>query len=244
MPKIRIHDFETQGLEPHHKVCEVGWTDLLNDGDGWLVGATSSTLCEVDHMPPPARAVHHISAEMTKGFPTFDAAALWVNAKADGVDVVAAHNARYDGQYWGEPKLPVICTFKSARQLWTLEAPSHGNGALRYWLEDQGLISPEAARCEPSHRAGPDTYVTALILQQMLSLTTAAQMVAWTKLPLVEPVCPIGEWRGKIWSEVDAGFLRWMINKPVEADLVWNAKRELDRRHVELEDAERAGGAA
>ena len=40
MPQIRIADSETTGLEADAKVCEIGWTDLINDGDGWRLGAT------------------------------------------------------------------------------------------------------------------------------------------------------------------------------------------------------------
>lgn len=85
----------------------------------------------------------------------------------------------------------------------------------------------------PPHRAGPDAYVTAHILKALFAAgATGKDMVAWTKEPRVLPTCPIGaEWRGKKWADVDAGFLRWMLNQAgMEADLRWNAERELDRR--------------
>jgi exodeoxyribonuclease X len=144
---------------------------------------------------------------------------------------VAAHNLEHEAKFWGEPSLPVLCTFKAAMRVWPA-APSFGNGALRYWLEDQGLTAPDHAQTMPPHRAGPDAYVTACTLAALLTQVTAKEMVAWTREPACWPTCPIGEWRGKPWAEVDAGFLRWMVNKPVEPDLVWNAKRELDRRHA------------
>lgn len=110
MPKIRIIDHETQGLEPECAVAETGWCDVVGDANGWSIGDHGSTLHEVDSMPATARAIHHIAAADTQGFPPFDAVAMWDQAIADGVDVVAAHNQKYDGQYWGPPKLPVICT--------------------------------------------------------------------------------------------------------------------------------------
>jgi exodeoxyribonuclease X len=72
--------------------------------------------------------------------------------------------------------------------------------------------------------------VTANVLLAALRFATGAEMVKWQREPALLPACPIGEWRGKPWPAVDAGFLRWMIGKPVEPDLVWNAKRELERR--------------
>lgn len=188
-------------------------------------------------MPPGARAVHHISAAETQGFPPFDAERMWDEAKADGVDVVAAHNAAFESQFWGAAQLPVICTFKSARQLWTLEAPSHGNMALRYWLEDRGTIAPDPALCYPPHRAGPDAYVTAHVLLAMLPLVPkVAQMVAWTRMPALQPTCPIGQqWRGKPWKDVESGFLHWVLKQAdMDPDTAWNAQRELDARQIIL----------
>jgi exodeoxyribonuclease X len=229
--RIRVGDNETTGLEPTDKVCELGWCDLVNDGSGWRIDRHGSSLHRVEVMPPPARAVHHISAEETWPHPPFSADEFWATLARDGVNLLAAHNLAYDQAYWGEPRLPVLCTFKSARQLWP-DAPSHGNGSLRYWLQDQGLIAPEHEHTLPPHRAGPDAYVTAHILLAMLGQTTASQMVAWTKLPLLQPRCPIGDpWRDKPWPEVDEGFVRWITTKQgMDADTAWNARRELERR--------------
>ena len=218
MPKIRVHDFETTGLEADSKVCEMGWCDVVNDGGGWKIGRQGSSLYEVDEMPPQARAIHHISAAETKGFQVFEPSILWVQAKADGVDVVASHNTKYDGAYWGEPELPVLCTLKAARQVWPLEAPAHGNGVLRYWLEDQGLIAP-------------DNALTAHILLVLLTKATAAQMVAWTKLPLLQPRITFGKHKGE-WADAPADYLQWIMRSDLDDDTKWNADRELTRRQV------------
>lgn len=234
MPRIRVIDTETQGLEPHHLVCEFGWCDLVNDGDGWRVDRGGSSLHRVDSMPPEARAAHHISAEDTQAFPPFDPATMWADCKADAVDVVAAHNWAFDGMRFGEPQLPVICTMKSARRAWPLDPPGFSNGVLRYWLQDAGKIAPDPAHCLPPHRAGPDAYVTAHIMLALLAETTAAQCVAWTKDRTYYGRCPIGDpWRGKPWEEVDFGFVKWIVDRRKDdPDLVWNAQRELDRRRA------------
>lgn len=231
MPKIRVLDTETQGIEADHLVCELGWCDLDHDGTAWRIGPHGSSLHRVDFMPPEAQGVHHISAEETHPFAPFHAGLMWAQAKLDSVDVVAAHYMQFDAARFGEPQLPLLCTWKAALRVWPT-APNHKNGTLRYWLQHQGLISPEHEHTLPPHRAGPDAYVTAHILMAALQHAKASEMVAWTKEPPVLPTCTIGEWRGKPWSEVDAGFLGWMIRKPVEPDLVWNAQRELDRRRT------------
>jgi exodeoxyribonuclease X len=233
MPQIRVYDTETQGFEAEDKVCEIAWTDLINDGDGWRIGVTGGRLCRVETMPPQARAVHHIAAADTGRFLPFDPGVMWAEAKADGIDVVASHNWAFDVLRFGEPQLPAICTLKAARRLWP-EAPGHSNGVLRYWLEDAGEIACDPAKAQPAHRAGPDTYVTANVLRHMLSLTSAAQMVRWTAEPLVFHRWAFGKHKGQTLAETPADYLRWVIDRSdLDTDTKWNCSRELDRRRAE-----------
>ena len=225
MTIIRVVDFETTGTEPPEaEVCEVGYADLSLEAK--LVSPPTSWLCGVNSMPPEVRAVHHISMEMCEGQKQFDANAF----QGPDISALAAHNADFELKFFSA-KLPVICTYKAALRIWP-EAPSHSNGALRYWLEDQGLIAPDHAMTLPSHRAGPDAYVTAHILLAMFEVGyTGKEMVAWTKEPALLPTCPIGKFRGMAWAEVEFGFLDWMLRqRDMEPDFKWNAERELQRR--------------
>lgn len=225
MTIIRVFDFETTGTEPPAEVCEVGLCDL--DLAARKIGPERSWMCGVKAMPPEVRAIHHIALADCEGWDPFDQARLF----AGEIDAVAAHNAEFELKFCN-PAVPVICTYKAALRVWP-DAPSHSNGALRYWLEDQGKITLDHVRTQPAHRASPDAYVTAHILLALFDTgTTGKEMVAWAKEPRLLPTCPIGaEWRGKRWAEVDHGFLRWMINNAtMEYDLKWNAQRELDRR--------------
>lgn len=231
-PVIRVLDFETTGMEATDKVCEVGTCDLVREPDGWIVGEPNATLCGVEVMPPEVRAVHHITLAETHGFAAFDPGAFWIDAMAADVVVIAAHNVEFEAQFLGEPRLPLLCTYKAALRVWP-QAPSHSNGALRYWLEDKGEIRPDHALTMPPHRAGPDAYVTAWLLKALLRRVSANEMVRWTREPRLLPRCPIGKFRGKPWSEVEGGFLGWMLNQAdMEADLKWNARRELDLRRA------------
>lgn len=237
MPIIRIIDFETTGMEPPAAVIEVGYCDLIKNAAvsdaPWVVDDPVSYLCGATEIPPETRAVHHISATEIAGLEPFDPAALM--DQEGGFDILAAHNWAFEAQ-WMTPeitgRIPVICTMKAALRVWP-DAPGHSSGVLRYWLEDKGLTAPDHAKTMPPHRAGPDAYVTGWLLKALMDTgTTAKEMVAWTKEPRLFPKCPIGEqWRGKPWSEVDAGFLGWMLRQPsMEEDLKWNARREITRR--------------
>lgn len=227
MAKVRVIDFETTGFEPPEaEICEVGYCDVdtetrtvSSDYESWLCGITGP-------MPPETRAVHHISAKDCEGLKSFNANTV----DADDVKVFAAHNAEFESKFIKFSK-PVICTYKSALRVWP-DAPSHSNGVLFYWLLEQGLIKPNLTMSQPFHRAGPDAYVTAWILVALLNAgATGKDMVAWTKEPKLLPKCTIGKFRGKPWSEVEDGFLGWMLKQvDMDEDLKWNASRELKRR--------------
>lgn len=227
MTIIRVIDFETTGTEPPAQVCEVGICDL--DLGAKEVFRPFGWLCGVDSMPPEVRAIHHISKTECDGSAPFDAGEMF--GKSYGMpNAMAAHNAEFETKFFTSP-VPVICTYKAALRVWP-DAPSHSNGALRYWLEDQGLIAPDHALTQPAHRAAPDAYVTAHILLSLFNAgATGKEMVAWTKEPRLLPKCPLGKFRGQPWSEVEAGFLGWMLRQEsMEEDLKWNARREIARR--------------
>lgn len=224
MTIIRVIDFETTGTEPPAQVCEVGVCDI--NVNGRTVFKPHSWLCGVSSMPPEVRAIHHIALAECADCDPFDPSAMIY----ENLAAIAAHNAEFETKFF-TPTLPVICTYKAALRVWP-DAPSHSNGALRYWLEDQGKISPDHALTQPAHRAAPDAYVTAHILIALFDAgVTGREMVAWTKEPRLLPRCPIGKFRDKPWSEVEAGFLGWMLRQEsMEEDLKWNAKREIARR--------------
>ncbi len=224
---LRVLDFECSGLTPPEaEVCEVGYIDLMRLGDIWgIAGKTHSRLCGVKNMPPQARAVHHISMQELDGAEPFDPAEV-----IDEEYAIVAHNADYEKSFMVGVEARWICSYKCSLRIWP-DAPGHSNSVLRYWLEDQGLLSLDHEKAMPPHRAGPDAYVTAHILLALLKVATVEEMIKWSGEPRLLPGCPIGKFRGKPWAEVEWGFLNWMLRQPdMEEDLKWNARRELDRR--------------
>lgn len=230
MTIIRVIDFETNGIEPPASVIEVGLSDLHLEQR--TVAPSTQWFCGADEISPETRAVHHILLHEIEGREPFDAGYVMRQAELQDISAFAAHNCEFEMKWLeGHLKVPMICTYKAALRAWP-DAPSHSNGTLRYWLEDQGKIAPNHAMTQPAHRAGPDAYVTAHILLALFDTgATGKEMVAWTKEPRLLPKCPLGKFRGLPWSEVEAGFLGWMLRQPtMEEDLKWNARREIARR--------------
>lgn len=221
----RVIDFETTGLEPPDaQICEVGICDV--DIESKDISDHKSWLCSVDDMPTEVRAIHHISMGDCIDAPAFKESTLYDK----NVTVIIAHNSDFECKFIS-PEVPVICTYKSALRVWP-DSPSHSNGVLRYWLEDKGLISINRDMAIPTHRAGPDAYVTAHIFVALLNAgITGKEMVKWTKEYPKLPRCTIGKFRGKPWSEVELGFLTWMLKQAdMDSGLKWNAKIEIERR--------------
>lgn len=235
MTTIRVIDFETTGFDVDDKVIELGWCDY--DVETKQIDDPVAELYHVGDIPPESRSIHHIGlADIPSDAQPFDAFAnVFMPADTMAITFFAAHNSAFECQFLGDLEhRRMICTYKAALRIWP-DAPSHSNGALRYWLEDEGKISLDASKAYPTHRAGPDAYITAHLLKALFEAgATGKDMVAWTNAPALLPRCPIGTpWRGMKWQEVDGGFLKWMANKPdMEPDHRWNAQRELDRREA------------
>lgn len=235
MTIIRVIDLETNGLAPPAEVIERASCDLVSDADGeWTVGMPTAELFGITApMDPQARAVHHIRPEEISGLPPYIP-----NANiARGADALAAHNWDFEAQ-WLAPEVlgatRVICTYKAALRVWP-DAPSHSNGALRYWLEDQGLILPSWSLTQPPHRADPDAYVTAWLLRALLATgVTGREMIAWTKEPPLHTKWPVGKHRGAKLADIPRDYFDWVLrDKGMDEALKWNARRELDRRAME-----------
>lgn len=236
------YDLETLGMAPPLAVIELGWhsLELVDDGSFNMHGAMSGSclfgIPEGQVMSSDNRAVHHIDPAEIEGFPLFDVAE-WGGPALNDAEYAFAHNADFEQQWLAPLGLPWICTYKVALRLLP-DAPSHGNQALKYEL---GI--GDAPAHHPPHRALPDTIVTALVLEQLVHLACTRnpelshrevldRMVQISREPRLLPRCPIGqEWKGRKWHEVDSGFLQWMLRQAtMEADLKWNAERELTRR--------------
>lgn len=227
-----VVDIETLDLAPPSALIELGWHSLEVAGPNHMYGTLSGSelfgIPDDQRMTSANRAIHHIDPASLVGLEPFD---FHDWADRHDADYVVAHNTEFEAQ-WLRYEEPWLCTYKCALRLWP-SAPSHSNTALKYEL---GIS--DSPTHHPAHRAHPDAIVTTSILSCVLDEAekrglTIADLVQWSREPRLLPTCPIGKFRGRPWSEVEHGFLGWMLRQPdMEADLRWNAQRELDRRRT------------
>jgi len=230
---LRVVDTETTGLEMPFEMVELGWTDVRKYHNGWAIesGPHSTLVNPGMAISFGAMATHHIrDEEAAAGISPEDARKI----ATTGADVLVAHSSQYDSQLINGHQLPWICTYKCAKTFMP-ELETYGNNAIRYEL---GLCmsAEDHAKTIPSHRAGPDTWVTAHILLELLKLATIEQMIEVSRNPLRLLRINFGEHTGKSFSEIPYSYLDWIVNKstmgtdPKKEDVYYTARMELQKR--------------
>ena len=232
--RLRVIDLETTGDGfANGGVVEVGWMDLVRDDAGaWVLnGGPCGRLVRPGHpISAVTSAVHHIVDEDVADAPAWLEVAPGV--LQDGRPVaLAAHRAAFEKR-WCLPRLTGgarwICTYKCALRIWP-DAPSHSNQGLRYWRRPVGL---DRAAGLPAHRAGPDAYVTAHHLRDMLAVASLSQLLAWSEQPALPVRVPAGPLRGRRWDELDEAQLdRVLVGESGQnRDMLFTAQWERARR--------------
>ena len=175
-------------------------------------------------------AIHHIIDEDLVDAPSWTSLAPSI-LQGEGIVALAAHRAAFEKK-WCLPALTGrarwICTYKCALRLWP-DAPSHSNQGLRYWRRPLGL---DRATGLPAHRAGPDAYVTAHHLRDMLAMASVTQLLTWSELPALLIRVPTGPLRGRRWDELEAGLLDRVLAGEFgqNQDALYTARHEKTRR--------------
>lgn len=233
-PRLRVIDLETTGDSfTNGGVVEIGWQDLAPSPDGaWQLEHPPGARLVQPGCPvsPQTAAIHHIIDEDLVGAPIWTDLAPSI-LQGDGIVALAAHRAAFEKR-WCLPQLSGrarwICTYKCALRLWP-EAPTHSNQGLRYWRRPAGL---DRATGLPAHRAGPDAYVTAHHLRDMLALADVAQLLAWSDLPALLVRVPNGPLRGRQWDQLDDAQLDQIASGAFgqNQDMLYTARMERDRR--------------
>jgi exodeoxyribonuclease X len=223
--RLLVVDTETTGTGPEDQVIEISvrGRELHEDGTLFKRWKWHSLVRPSCPIAPEARATHHVTDEELEKAPTMEElldqqpelGGLRENRSLEEDNrVLVAHVVGFDRKMLAQSArrellLPVreICTHRCALHVWP-DAPRHSNQVLRYWL---GIDVPKSSG--PPHRAQHDTLVTDGILDHLLAVHGVSELVRVTKEPMMLKWCRIGDQAGKLWADVNEGFLRWLLAK-------------------------------
>ncbi|WP_336801773.1 exonuclease domain-containing protein [Kaistia sp. MMO-174] len=226
--RVRVIDFETTGTPEDEgaEIIELGRIDVdlvtRDIGNAWTSLARPRS-----PIPPVTMAVHHITDEDVASSPQL--ATLW-QPFFEGCapeDLLAAHNAQFEQHFHKGNGRAWIDTYKCALVVWP-DAPTHSNQGLRYCL---GLdLDRELA--SPPHRALPDAYVTAHILNRLLDEKSPDELVQISKYPALLRRITFGtKAKGQLFSEAPLDYLEWIAAKSdLNADTKFTARYWLKKR--------------
>lgn len=227
---IRVIDLETGG-NGANDVCEIGWQDVILDGEGrWQVSEDRGAALVNPGRPisPDTMAVHHIIDDEVAGAPFWKEVAPDILKPPHALAALAAHRAAFEQRYC-TPRLtggtPWICTWKCALRVWP-ELPRFSNQMLRYLRRPAGLVHEIGL---PAHRAMPDAYVTAHHLRDLLNAASLPQLLQWSEEPGLLPRVPTGPDRGKSWTRLTTPALTAFLSDR-DVDVRFSAQTELARR--------------
>ena len=234
---IRVVDLETTGNSfTDGGIVEIGWQDVVRRGGGAWHLATPAPFARLIRPPRPISAVtsaiHHIVDEDVVDAPAWPEAGGGVLAPDAGPRPVAfaAHRAAFEQRWCGKLASGTrwICTWKCALRVWP-DAPTHSNQGLRYWRRPETL---DRATALPAHRAGPDAYVTAHHLRDLLRVATVEALLDWSDQPALLARVPFGPYRGRSWTDLDDETLARIAagESGNNADVRFTAREEMMRR--------------
>ena len=251
MNHVYVIDLETTGLDPETSeiieiggsCLDVGQRDALDDAPrAW--GLFSGLCKPTKPIPPETSAIHHITDwHVTTARPAADVYADMVKDMPAHV-VWAAHNAKFEQGFLAQfdtddRRIDWICTYKLALTLFP-DAPSFKNAALFYYL---GLFDADPDHWSEFlndvqlHRACPDACITEQILDKCLTMVSMDEAIAISQKPALLRRVPFGKHRGTFWSDMDLGFLDWVLERDFGEDIFHTARHHQTRLIMEAEDA-------
>lgn len=226
LTECMVLDTETTSLDFHvAEVIELGYCLLFKTGEWQMMGGLYSPT--EGPVTPEVSAVTHITQKMVEGRPSFEACAendlsMIIRTLPGGGNLIA-HNAFYDRSVLKKYNIddsnsPWLCTMRMAKKLYADDdtVTQFNLPYLRYRFE---LEIPEGMS---HHRATSDAYMTAKLLEHMVTEmeeedildTTKAykpQIEEWLEAPVIINKMPFGKHKGKKLTEVPLSYWKWAL---------------------------------
>lgn len=229
---INVMDTETTGFQapPSGNIVEIAVTPLIvtfadsseNKILNMQFGKMTQELANPGmRIPTSAMCIHHIREDMVKD--ARPAEEVLEDFAKMPCDYWAAHNADFDSRFFKPNDGRWICTLKAARIIYP-EMSKHTNQYLRYKLGLDKLIKDDQRG--DTHRAGFDTLITGLLLNQMLlkDVMTLEDMANLQSNPNNKSsglgTIPFGKHKGKEWEKIPKDYLRWLMGSSGDDKIV------------------------
>ena len=225
--RCRAIDLETTGLpEDNGRICEIGWHDIIIDGDQPkpFPEPQSTLINPMVPMPTSAMAVHHITDDIVA--PATKNVRDTVGAVLQKADVLIAHRASFEQAFINTRK-PWICTYKVARRLHSA-LEGYSLQYLRYHFK----LPVDHDKAMPPHRAGPDAYVTGHLFVMFLKEMNVQEMIDVSLKPVLLYRCDLPKHKDIPWEDLaqaDPGYLQWILQSDFDEDTTYTAGYWLKR---------------
>lgn len=246
MTLFRVVDTETTGME-HGKDCvvELAFVDLnVMSDDYTILGHYDCLINPGIPILASAKAIHHITESDVVHAPSLEEALAGL-APMENM-ILVAHNVAFDQGFlpaWQH--YPWLCTYRMAKHVLDQDGTEgYGNQYLRYHLGVEPVKldtgAHESDRKWAPHRALYDATTTAGLLLHLLPRArvrypraqTVRHLIDCVDAPVLQRRLGFGKYRGRLWSEVDRGYLDWMKRNATEIsdDDRYTLEQELLRR--------------
>lgn len=232
--RVRVFDTETTGLLNTDRMIETGYHDILVGQPEHMLDRFDSAVFNPGvPCSAGARAVHHITDEEIAAGHPYEMRDKFLHY--GDPDVFVAHNMKFDMKFFDLRNKPLLCTLNCARKVWP-GSPSYKNFELLQWK----MIDVDPSRCEPSHRALPDTYVTANLLLDMLKIRELDQLIEMSGFTKDPRKITFGKHAGKFMDAIPLADLLWMRDKAEQLrhDVKQAAANEIQRREKNVTAAQ------
>lgn len=216
---------DTETNSDDYKIAEIIESGFaIRENDDWTLFQELHKPVDRD-IPPKVESICYITNEMVADKPSFlnskDVFQEVINGYTGGY--LVAHNYFYDMRVLQRHDVDTsnhkwLCTWRMAKKLFNgMETIEETNlPYLRFALE---LAIPLEMRC---HRAGNDSYITAKLLELLVSYLEEAgiidvnqpygpQIEVWLKEPILLERMHIGKHKGELMTAVPHSYWQWAM---------------------------------
>jgi len=216
---------DTETNSDDYKIAEIVESGfVIREGDDWTIFQELHNTVNRP-IPPKVQSICYITPSMVEDKSPFvetkDTFQEVVNGYANGY--LVAHNHFYDMRVLDNHGIDTsnhtwICTWRMAKKMFEMIDSIEETNLpyLRFALE---LEVPITMYC---HRAGNDSYITAKLLEVLVSLMEDSglidkdlpygpQISAWAAAPILYTKMPFGKHKGELMTDVPHSYWKWAM---------------------------------